>query len=351
MIGDKSQNQEGGDKSQNVQANTVNIHNHYGLTIDQAREIALQVFKENFLELSKQAAETANARAEELVNKYLEELEKRNPDGMDNMNDPGMQHALFIAQKEYARTGDNDLSDMLVDLLVDRSALPYRNLKQIVIDESLTVASKLTLNQLDALTLIFFMKYATRLGLSNLEQLRESMKSDIMPFTENLSKENSLYQHLEYCGCGSISISSSQIEQIILNRYKGLFSKGLSKEQVDQQIGENKHLEKYIIPCLTDNSLKQVAFVSEDDLKKDLEDKIQPNEFQILKRLLNTNTKSQVEVKELLEKQGDYMVKFLDTWNNSSMKSMTLTSVGIAIAQANYRRKTGQTIDLGIWIK
>jgi hypothetical protein len=40
-----------------------------------------------------------------------------------------------------------------------------------------------------------------------------------------------------------------------------------------------------------------------------------------------------------------------DIWNNSEMKHMTLTSVGIAIAQANFRRKTGKTIDLSIWIK
>ena len=41
----------------------------------------------------------------------------------------------------------------------------------------------------------------------------------------------------------------------------------------------------------------------------------------------------------------------LDCWNNSSMKSVTLTSVGIAIAHANIESKTDKEIDLGIWIK
>jgi hypothetical protein len=45
------------------------------------------------------------------------------------------------------------------------------------------------------------------------------------------------------------------------------------------------------------------------------------------------------------------MAVLFDIWENSKMKSMSLTSVGIAIAQANFKRKTGDMIDLGIWIK
>lgn len=35
----------------------------------------------------------------------------------------------------------------------------------------------------------------------------------------------------------------------------------------------------------------------------------------------------------------------------SPLQNMALTSVGIAVAAANLRRKTGISIDLGIWIK
>jgi hypothetical protein len=57
------------------------------------------------------------------------------------------------------------------------------------------------------------------------------------------------------------------------------------------------------------------------------------------------------EVKEYLKNKGEFMVTLFDVWENSSLKSITMTSVGIALAQANFRRKTGITIDLGIWIK
>lgn len=45
------------------------------------------------------------------------------------------------------------------------------------------------------------------------------------------------------------------------------------------------------------------------------------------------------------------MKVLFDIRDNSSMKHLTLTSVGIAITVANPRRKTKVNIDLGIWIK
>lgn len=51
---------------------------------------------------------------------------------------------LFSAQKEHARIGDEDLGDLLVQLLVDRTKVRDRNLVQIALNESLEVAPKLT---------------------------------------------------------------------------------------------------------------------------------------------------------------------------------------------------------------
>jgi hypothetical protein len=45
------------------------------------------------------------------------------------------------------------------------------------------------------------------------------------------------------------------------------------------------------------------------------------------------------------------MENVLELWNNSPFKRFELSSVGISIAHANFRRKTGETLDLSIWIK
>jgi len=147
MIKDKTQQQESGDNSANYQAETIN---QYGLSYRDAKDIALDVFRENFISLSEQAKTTAKERAEELVDSFLNEVKEKNPDLLNSVQEPSMQLALYSAQKSYAKTGDKDIADLLVDILVERAEQNERNLKQIVLDESLEVVPKLTNEQLEA---------------------------------------------------------------------------------------------------------------------------------------------------------------------------------------------------------
>jgi hypothetical protein len=60
---------------------------------------------------------------------------------------------------------------------------------------------------------------------------------------------------------------------------------------------------------------------------------------------------SNKEIKELLEGLDNNMKKVFEVWKDSYFKNFDLSSMGIAIAHANYRRKTNETMDLSIWIK
>src|SRR5215213_7058317 len=132
MINDKAFRQEGGEGSANYQAENMTINN--GLNYSEVRQIAIDVFNDNFPELSRKAAREAAERAEYLIDRLLTELKQRAPGAINTMQDPGMQHALFTAQVEYAKSGDKDLGEVLVDILVDRAAVPERSLTQIVLD-------------------------------------------------------------------------------------------------------------------------------------------------------------------------------------------------------------------------
>lgn len=349
MINDKINKQEGGENSTNLQGQNIVINQ--GITYQDAKNIALDVFKSNYLELSTKAAETAKQRAEELVDDFLTEVQKRSPESISSMENPGMQYAIFTAQKEYAKTGDKDLSDMLVDILVDRAAQQERNLKQIVLDESLSIVPKLTLSQLDTLTIIFILKYSRNHNVGNLLLLKKYLDDYIAPFTQLLSKENSLYQHLEFAGCGSISIGSAQIESILLTTYKGLFCKGFTKEQIESTIPLD-NVKSLIVPCLQDSTKLQLAAMDEDALEQIATVLgLAIDQINLLKPFLNNYQMGADEVKTFLKKQGDFIDVLFDIWDNSPLKNMTLTSVGIAVATANLRRKTGISVDLGIWIK
>ena len=113
------QTQKGGDHSTNIQAHAVAITQ--GPSVAEVRALALDVFRANFLELAGQAAEAARARAEEITEKFLKELQQQHKQGLKQAQDPDFQYALYTAQREYARCGDKELGDLLVDLLVDRT--------------------------------------------------------------------------------------------------------------------------------------------------------------------------------------------------------------------------------------
>ena len=52
----------------------------------------------------------------------LSKLQREHPAGLEKSYDPDFQYALFTVQKEYARNGDKDLGDLLVDLLVTEAS-------------------------------------------------------------------------------------------------------------------------------------------------------------------------------------------------------------------------------------
>ena len=67
------QSQKSGDSSFSIQAKTISITT--GITYSEAKEIALDVFKTNFIQLKGEALQLVDARAEELLTSYLEKLQ------------------------------------------------------------------------------------------------------------------------------------------------------------------------------------------------------------------------------------------------------------------------------------
>lgn len=346
-----NQNQKSGSNSNNLQVEKLVVNN--GISYSEAKEIAIDVFKSNFLELSKQASQTALLRAEEITDNFLNSLKNKNLETIDAIKDPGFQYALFESQKQYAKTGDKNIADVLVDILVDRVENYKRDIKQIVLEESIGVVSKLTSSQLDILTLIFILRYSINNSLANFEKLKQYLDTHIKPFVENLSKVETNYQHLEFAGCGNIQFSSASLEEIFKHNYSGLFCQGFLKEDFENNIGDFNKYGKITIKCLHDSSKLQINAINEDVLisisnKENFDEEI----IKKLKSFFSNNLMSNAKVKEEIIKIGGNEIENLfDIWENSSMKSVTLTTVGISIAQANFRRRTGISLDLSIWIK
>lgn len=350
-----SQRQSGGDGSVNLQGQSIVIHQ--GLSVEEVRTIALDIFRSNFYELAGFAKDVAEARAQQITNQFLEELQERNPEGLDRAIDPDMQYAIFTAQREYARSGDKQLGDILVDILVDRSKEEGRTILQIVLNESLQVAPKLTSDQLATLSIVFTLKYTKYLRMTNLEALRRYLDERIIPFVPELTSKNSCYQHLEYAGCASIGIGSVAIEKIFLDAYPGMFSKGFTRSDLTTEFpgwtSSSRHegIELFT-PCLHDNGRMQLNAIDDDMLESAARNiGYDDSEVASLKTLRSGHSMQANEVRDYLEATHPVMKGLFEVWYASLLKNLTLTSVGIAIGHANARRVIKDVgADLAIWV-
>ncbi len=351
MINDKNLKQEGGERSTNLQGGVVNVYQ--GLSYADVREIALDIFKSNFLHLKNEAAEIAAQRAEEITETILSKLNEKAPETLNEFKQPAMQDALFNAQKEFAKSGDKDLGDLLVDIILDRANTPERNMLQIVLDESLKIAPRLTVEQFDTITLSFLLTRTKILNIKNVQDFRDRVNEMICPFIENLTSERSHYNYIEYLGCGYIRAGEwGEIENNFRERYKAIFSKGFTKDEFEQQVGSIDQFSQLIIPCLNDPSKFQLNTMDIETFDGNAAElMISSEDQQKLKNLWNNTTMNNQEVKDFLVGINPLISKLFEVWQTTSIKNLELTSVGIAIAHANYRRRTGKTLDLSIWIK
>jgi hypothetical protein len=322
-----------------------------GPTYSEVREIAIDVFRANFHKLAGSARETANKRAEEITEHFLSNLQGEHPAGLEKAGDPDFQYALFTVQKEYARNGDKELGDLLVDLLVDRSKQEQRGILQIVLNESLNTAPKLTQSQLAALAVRFLFAYTQNFTVVDHQTLGNYLDKYAAPFVAQVVKNMACYQHLEFCGCGSIAIAGQNLESLLGTVYQGQFLRGFEKEEVARR-GVSVGLDpRFFIPCLNDPSKLQVNANSNEMLEKSFEKHATtPDDRAKITPLFNVGKMSEVEIRDKCVEIRPYMSQLFDVWANSMLKQFTLTSVGIAIGHANIKRLAGEFADLSIWI-
>ncbi|HZT60715.1 MAG TPA: LPO_1073/Vpar_1526 family protein [Pyrinomonadaceae bacterium] len=347
MIGDK-QSQVSGDESVNIQAKEIT----FGLSYTEARQVAMDVFEANFFRLRNIAAEVARKRAEAFLDSYLQKMADTGKEAIPEAENPDFQYALYSAQREYARTGDEQLGELLVRLLVDRTKESERNLMQIVLNESLTVAPKLTGDQLDILSIIFIHRYTKNNGLNNLDTLKNYLERLYIPFLSGLNTKASTYQHLEFASCGTISMGGISFGGAFRQNYPGLFSKGFTQEELQSTGLDSSKWPRLITSCLHNPELLQVGTIDNELVDKiGSEIGIDVEILEKLKGLQNSKLMSEVELGEYVVNVRPEINELLEVWNNSSMKNLTLTSVGIAIAHANVQRRVpGESINLSIWI-
>ena len=324
-----------------------------GVSADEARNIAKDVAKLTFYELTGVARQIMSDRVEEITEKIISKLEKEYPEGLKKAEDPDFQHALYAVQKNYGKTGDANLGDLLVDLLVDRSKQEQRGLLQIVLNESMEVAPKLTSSQISNLSLMFLFRYTMNFKVLDHDHLGAYFDRHVLPLMKDLVKNNASFQHLQFTGCGGDNpMTSVKLEDALLQLYPVLFSNGFDHALLDERAVPENLRAIFFMYCMSNKDKVQCTPLNDKILEEMFETySVNADDRDKIRSLYITGRMTPDDARETCIKIRPYMRDVFSIWNESSMQSFTLTSVGMAIAHANVKRLIDSSFsELSIWI-
>lgn len=229
---------EGGDNSTNTTvAGDVNIS---GITYLEARQIALDVFKANFFDLSTEAKQTADVRVEEITNKVIERLYSEVPDKVHKINDPDIQYSIFNVQKEYTRVGDAELGENLVIALIDKIKIDDRNSESFVIDDALQILTKLSKANLAFLGMIVFSKIG--IPINSREEHKQILLKLSSILKDMILVSNLDMAYLKQSGCvyGTTNIEVNKpLEVRMKEEYEHMYSDLIAFDKFDQLISKH----------------------------------------------------------------------------------------------------------------
>lgn len=326
---DLSQTQRSGAQSVNIQIS------NQGVSYTEVREIALEVYRANFIELQGVAKEIADQRAQEVTERILGKLIENDPELLAQARDPDMLASIYSAQKSHILGGEKALVEQLANLVVLRAKETERSVRSIVLNESIGVCGRLLPEHIDFLSNLFFIALVS-IRMKSVEELCEAIETCVLTLPSRDERKDGFFEYLAYCGCLQLDRSRSfQVTTAFRGHYAVLTAKGFSEEEMEPLcdvlpliqhiLGWSFHAPDRI-RVLGGTRQDQEARIEECDI--DEEKKL------LLKRLRETSELSDREMAEMLPKIIPKCWEFMQEIDQSLAKNTFLTPVGKTIAYA-----------------
>jgi hypothetical protein len=324
---------------------------HHGVSPEQMSEIMVAIAKTAAM-FTKEALDVANARIDDFRDEVLKRFSQDGKADPEAFKDPDFQYLLRDAQEAIARSGDEAVRDTLVDIIARRSMEKTRTRLAITLNDAATKAVNLTHNEFSALSLIYLLRYTLDHSIRNLQTLGAYVENKLMPFAKDVSREESSFWHMQAQSCGNIEMGVIDLQTIFRRSYGGVLGDGFTREQLEASLPDGKRtvLDGLIIPCLNDASKLQPAAIRFDVLKEMAADKIELTEGE-LQNVWNLFEGTITDIPGRVSSAVVEAPLLFDIWNNTRLKNLSLTSVGIAIGHANATKVVGFDAHLNIWIK
>ncbi len=335
-----------------------------GISYADARQIAQDVFDANFYRLAGEAHDLARSRSNEFIECLIGRIVDTLPNALTSATDPDYQYVLFLAQQTYARTGDQDALDVLVNLLVERASTfekPFLNLAQ---NEAIAAIPKLNPQHYNALSILFLVKNIGVLNSETIELFIQNFRKDIRILVQQLPTSSMFYEHLELTGCVTrrgrkINFNPALLGQIVFDRQfeqreiDFLISEGKANSEFFESIYKNSPTKKILQKMAGSSGGETYSYprpyvLERDEFVKYLRDttNLTDREFDDSYVKYNRLIPSRF-IDDLLSVIEPDMAKFLSTWK--SINGYSVTPVGLVIAISNLKRITGYDYNVLHW--
>ena len=152
------------DQEQKVGKNAVAIQSardtviQSGITPDDMRKI-LSALSEQLPTYAAVAREIVDARMADFEQRILSRFAESDSVNPEAFKDPDFQYLLTRAQHAYARRGDQEIGDLLVSMIAERSKLEKPDRLSMSLNSAIEVAATLTENEFAELTICFLLKH------------------------------------------------------------------------------------------------------------------------------------------------------------------------------------------------
>ncbi|MFI5710712.1 LPO_1073/Vpar_1526 family protein [Kribbella sp. NPDC051620] len=325
----------------------MTIEDNGSLTAGEVTNIGLNIARNNMIQFSGHSQEIVDVRVQRFIEMFIAGIDQHPNARLDAVKDPDIQYSLLIAEKEYARSGDETTAGLLVDLLVGRCALEQRGLQALVLNEAIETVGRLTRRQVSTLTASWLVTRTVLEDIDSVAKYAEWLAADMKPFFD-ISEHISEYQHLAFLGCVSMDGSGRGFGYVAGRVYPGAFAKGLEREAIPPAL---RPYDSPFKPCTNFPDLLQVAAKDSTQVKNiaatcGLDDL----SAETLQNVFEANVMSEGEAQDILISNLPAAEEFIRRWNTTQMLRINVTSVGLAIAYANWARISGSENRLSVWI-
>jgi hypothetical protein len=346
-------------KDQNVDGSSIAIQSdgdvsiNSGLTAAQMTAI-MECVADQIPKYAAIARVIVDERLSDFKDRIVNKFEQDQTTNTYAFQDPDFQYLLQHSQHAYARSGEKNTSDLLIELIAERSKECASQRPSLILNRAVEVATQITQEEISALALIFLIRRVCYQSAKSPETLGASINHFVTPFLSEISIDQAPYLYLESLGCGKISMGQVGIVHALAEAYpeavaqlrsleelqtatspefaRQLVDSGLIRlvgggHMIIREINDQDAFTAAVNQCGLDNDKAAVAF----------------NATQ-----LQHPTSDQLAA--TLRPHSPSIDKLIEIWDKSDLKHFELSSTGLAIGYTAVKNRTYLKANINIWI-